>query len=266
MSMKKSIVLILCLLATVACEDPYKKSLLSEDTALLAVEGMLTSENTNHLVRLSRPYKTQNDVALPVSGAIVTITEGTTNYALTESPAGSGLYYTPIMRAVTGKVYSLQIIYNGKIYTAEDTPPPIEPVPQISYYKAGNDYSLNLTPSGTEANYINHEISWRNTSSCTTETGCHAKIVFYDLKTIDVHEVYKPKKEDLHFPPNSTIVRTKYSLSAAHKNFLRSMLSETEWRGGVFDVQRANTTTNLSDGAIGFFATSTILSDTTIVN
>lgn len=264
--MTRNIVLIFIMLGFVACEDPYKKSLLTEDTRLIAVEGMLTSENTTHLVKISHPYKTQNGVTLPVSGAIITVTEGTTIYTLTENPSGSGLYYTPPMPAVTGKRYLLQIIYDGKIYTAEDTPPPIEPLSQISYYKTGNDYSLDLTPSGNHANYTNHEISWRNTSTCTSETGCHAKIVFYDLKTIDVHEVYKPEKENLHFPPNSTIVRTKYSLSATHKNFLRSMLSETEWRGGVFDVQRANTTTNLSDGAIGFFATSTILSDTTIVN
>jgi hypothetical protein len=43
------------------------------------------------------------------------------------------------------------------------------------------------------------------------------------------------------------------------------MLSETEWRGGVFDVQRANVSTNLSEGAIGFFASCTIVTDTTVV-
>jgi hypothetical protein len=43
------------------------------------------------------------------------------------------------------------------------------------------------------------------------------------------------------------------------------VLSETEWRGGAFDVQRENVPTNLSKGAIGFFAVSTVLSDTTII-
>ena len=43
------------------------------------------------------------------------------------------------------------------------------------------------------------------------------------------------------------------------------MLSETEWRGAVFDVHRADVTTNLSNGAIGFFAVSTIVSDTTVI-
>jgi hypothetical protein len=90
-------------------------------------------------------------------------------------------------------------------------------------------------------------------------------VVFYDLKTIDVNEIYKPAKSDFKFPLNSIVVRKKYSISPAYKIFLRSVLSETEWRGGVFDVQRADATTNLSAGAIGFFAVSTVVSDSTLI-
>ena len=61
------------------------------------------------------------------------------------------------------------------------------------------------------------------------------------------------------------ISRKKFSASPAYKAFLRGVLSETEWRGGVFDVERANAPTNLSEGAIGFFAVSTVVSDTTVV-
>jgi hypothetical protein len=43
------------------------------------------------------------------------------------------------------------------------------------------------------------------------------------------------------------------------------MLSETEWRGGVFDVQRDNVSTNLSEGAVGFFAVATVVADTTVI-
>ena len=38
---------------------------------------------------------------------------------------------------------------------------------------------------------------------------------------------------------------------------------ESEWRGGLFDVERGNITTNLSEGAIGYFAASTVITDTT---
>ncbi|MBE9509733.1 MAG: hypothetical protein IMY71_02550, partial [Bacteroidetes bacterium] len=44
-----------------------------------------------------------------------------------------------------------------------------------------------------------------------------------------------------------------------------TMLSETEWKGGVFDVLPGNVYTNLSEGAVGFFAVSTVVSDSTVV-
>jgi len=42
------------------------------------------------------------------------------------------------------------------------------------------------------------------------------------------------------------------------------MLLETEWRGGLFDVAHGNLETNLSQGAFGFFAVSTVIRDTII--
>jgi hypothetical protein len=41
---------------------------------------------------------------------------------------------------------------------------------------------------------------------------------------------------------------------------------ETEWSGGLFDVQPGNVTTNLTNGALGYFAVCMIVSDTIYVN
>jgi hypothetical protein len=135
----------------------------------------------------------------------------------------------------------------------------------LPYQREVDQYSLALTARGNDPNYIDYAISWNKTPACVSGADCEAKIVFYDLKTIDVNEIYKPKKADFTFPLNSLVIRRKYSVSPAYRSFLRSVLSETEWRGGVFDVQRANATTNLSEGAIGFFAISTVVSDTTLI-
>ncbi|HTJ48991.1 MAG TPA: DUF4249 family protein [Cyclobacteriaceae bacterium] len=261
--MRTIIIFFVCMLC-VACEESANIHLSTEETNLIVVEGIVTSENTNHLIKLSHTYQNINGIAEPVSGASIEITEGLNNYPLIESPAGSGEYYTPIMRAVTGKTYTITIQYQSKTYTAQDSPLPVEPLPTIQYYKTNNQYSLSLSNYGQDANFINHSISWKNTPACTSGI-CESKVVYYDLKTIDVNEIFKPKKEDLLFPVNSTIIRTKYSVSDAYKSYLRSMLSETEWHGGIFDVQRANVSTNLSEGAVGFFAVSTIVSDTTMV-
>jgi hypothetical protein len=42
-------------------------------------------------------------------------------------------------------------------------------------------------------------------------------------------------------------------------------MAETEWRGGLFDVQPGNVRTNLSEGAVGYFAVSQVAADSTII-
>jgi len=250
----------------IACSEvPIDFPLQSQNLTVLVVEGTLTNERINHRIRLSHPYASQNGTSLPASGAIVSVSDGTNSVVLTELPVGSGEYFTPPARAVFGRTYTLSIQYQGKTYFAKDSSVPVEPLQALDYQKIGDLYALNLYEAGQASNFIDHQISWRNTSSCNTGTPCEGRVVYYDLKTIDVNEIFKPDEAEFNFPVNTVVIRKKYSVSSAYKAFLRTVLSETEWRGGVFDVQRANADTNLSEGAIGFFAVSTVISDTTIV-
>lgn len=263
MSVRYTILNLLICLLLVACEEATNFPLTTENSNLVVVEGMLTNENVNHRVKLTRPYKTQNETPEPISGAVVTLKDETSTFILTESPAGSGEYYTPQMRAVTGRVYTLTIVYNEEEYTAQDSSVPVEALETIQYKKTGDQYELVFSPSLQEPNFIEYTIDWRNTDACTA--ACTGRLVYYDLKTIDVNDLYKPDKEPFVFPAGATIIRKKYSVSTAYRAFLRSMLSETEWRGGLFDVQRDNVSTNLSEGAVGFFAVSTVVADTTVI-
>ena len=253
------------LVALGACEEKIDIDIVAEKLDLLVVEGVLTNERKNHRITLTLPYQEQNATPQPASGALVSIREDNLTYVLDELPAGSGYYYTPPLLAVSGKKYTLRITYQGREYVAEDSSVPVQPMQPLSYRKESEGYALNLGPSGVDANYVEHVVTWENTSSCMAGTACQSKIVFYDLKTIDVNEIFKPAREEFHFPEQSSVTRRKYSVSAAYREFLRSMLSETQWRGGVFDVQRAHVPTNLSDGAIGFFAVCAVVSDSTVV-
>jgi len=42
-------------------------------------------------------------------------------------------------------------------------------------------------------------------------------------------------------------------------------MMETEWQGGWFDVKRGNVKTNMSEGAVGYFLVSTVVTDTTYI-
>ena len=247
-----------------ACEEPFQSKNESMQTDLIVVEGVITNEKRNHEVSLSRIYLNQNGLPAPVSGAAVSVSAGDSIFSLIETPAGSGKYRTPPMRAAYGKTYKLTFTVGDQTYTAEDSPLPVEPMPDVVVDKQPEGYKLMFRESGQGPNYIDHYLDWRGTDDCPG-AGCEGRIIFYDLKTIDVNDIYKPEKTDLYFPKSTVIIRRKYSVSPRYRDFLRSMLMETEWRGGVFDVERANVPTNLSAGAIGFFAVSTVVSDTTIV-
>jgi hypothetical protein len=82
------------------------------------------------------------------------------------------------------------------------------------------------------------------------------------LHSFDAVQIFSPDKEKIYFPKNTTIIQKKYSLSNEHAEFIRSLLFETEWRGGFFDVEAFNVSTNLSEGAVGYFGVSTVLTDT----
>jgi len=265
--MKKHIILLLFISVMFACEERYITEFDQSNTGLLAVEAVLTNENINQKITLSIPYQQINGSSAPARGATVRVLEGNgAIYIFTEDASVPGTYYSPPFQAVSGVVYTLQIIYNGKEYHAQDSSVPVAPLSPLQYQPVNDLYQLVLGNSGQDPYYIDHTVTWKNTSACTSGTGCEGRIVFYDLKSIDVNEIYKPGKEDFLFPAGATVTRKKYSVSPAYRTFLRSVLSETEWRGGVFDVDRANATTNLSKGAIGFFAVTTVASDVTLVN
>jgi hypothetical protein len=259
----KGIIGVMLIFALVACEEIIDNERSSADPDLIVVEGIITNERLNHKIKLSLPYRDQNGKIKPVSGSLLKITDGEDTVMLTEIPSGSGEYYTPSGRAVFGKTYTLIIEHQGKIFFASDSGEPVAPLPEISFAENNGNFSLINNPSGEEPNFIDHRITWRHTPACEGE--CEGSVIYYDLKTVDVNEFYKPRNEKFTFPENTIIIRKKFSVSPAFKAYLRAMMSETTWRGGVFDVERDNVPTNLSEGATGFFAVSTVVSDTTIV-
>ena len=78
-------------------------------------------------------------------------------------------------------------------------------------------------------------------------------MLFYTLPTLDVSQIFAPPVEAVSFPAGTVITESRYSLTPEHAGFVREMLLETSWQGGLFSSVPANVTTNLSDGAVGWF-------------
>jgi len=267
--MRKEWVHIIWIFLLLACEEPTNWDLKTQSTDLIVVEAQITNELKNHVVRLSRTVTALNEKPEPVSGAIVAVWTVGLQTQFVEFPIGSGMYYSDTVQAVVGKAYKLYINYNGKEYTAATRMVPVTPLKPLNYHLVDEEeglYGINYQDSN-EPSKKEYWISWGHLpefqDQALTET--LAKTFHYTLESIDVNQLFKPDKERILFPAGSYVLRKKYSMSEDQQACCRTFLSETEWRGGVFDVKKGNVITNLSEGAIGYFAVSTVVSDTTVI-
>ncbi|UCG26650.1 MAG: DUF4249 domain-containing protein [Bacteroidales bacterium] len=256
-------------LATVSCEETVDWQMKESDLPPLVVDGMITSEKKAHIVKLTRPVNILNSQALPVSDAAVAIHDGDSLLILNETPAGSGIYITDsTTRGVYGKIYTLFISHLDNIYTAAAGMIPITPPKPLLIEESGDEgfYQIRFRKSDEPA-MLEYLVDWSHLSGYGTipEDRKKARIIDFTLNSIDASEMFKPEKGKVEFPAGTVIIRKKYSLSEEHQEFIRTLLSETEWRGGVFDVLPGNVITNITGGAVGFFAACVVLSDTLTV-
>jgi hypothetical protein len=256
---------LLLTLLVAGCEVEYPWKLQSDSTKALVVDGILTSEPKAQCIKLSLVNPGINMPYNPVSGAIVNVSDSTNLYQFNESAQEPGSYYSSPFQAVVGKTYNLLINYESISYIASASMVPVTPLDIISIIKDKGLCRYNFIKSGNPA-MIEVNYDWSsNPAYCTTYGSCQAQEDYYVLNNVDVNNIFGPAKDTIFFPVGTKIIRKKYSLSKGHQDFIRALLIETEWRGGIFDVQQGNVLSNISNGAKGFFATCMVISDTTVV-
>lgn len=257
--MKKLIYISLLTLLAFGCEEVSDQDLEVRNESLLVVDGGITNENGTQEIKLSLTFNDVGQEPPPVTDAIVLINDGETNHFFIHDDNRPGTYINNSLIALFGKVYVLYIRYNGVEYFAFATSDVGTPLPPL----------LVEEKEGGEMEYI-------HTESIPSMTQVHAtwnqdgevlskEAFFYTLDVVDITQTFAPEKEPFTFPKGSTLYRKKYSLTPDHQNFLRSFLSEVDWRGGGFDAAPGNVLTNLSEGAVGYFYVSMVVSDSTVI-
>lgn len=260
-------IILLLLLVLPGCETQYNWDIQGDGTVRLVVDGIITNELKAQEIFLTRTNQDLNLPSVPVSGAEVLVSDGVNTYKFEESETEPGMYLSAPFQAAINNTYQLAIDLNGNQFTAISS---VEPVSQLEEMNFVWDEEKGLyryipykqgRPSMTEILY-----NWSTTPAyCDTMGSCYAQETFYILDNVDVNAVFGPEKQIIYFPAGTELIRRKYGITYKHQQFIRSLLIETEWRGGVFDVLQGNVPTNLSNGAIGYFAACSVVSDTTVI-
>lgn len=259
-----------CLLM-LSCDEQINWDLHYQEEDLIVVEGKISSELRQHEIKLSRPIYEMNGSPEPVSGALLDIFDGTNQYTLSEDPGRPGIYRTDsLFAAIPRQYYQLRILHGDKRIRAVSFMVEVEP------FQFMNVYPVQADPPLLEA-YISHsdepsiirlELDWSHVPGYAglPDSATHALIYYYSLNSVDVNEIFKPAQEHVRFPPGTIVFREKESVNPWYAEFLRGMLSETNWRGGMFDVLPGNARSNMEGDAIGFFTAADILRDTIVID
>ncbi|MBI9067658.1 MAG: DUF4249 family protein [Salinivirgaceae bacterium] len=256
-------IVLIATLVFYSCEEKTDWTL-QESEAFIVVDAIISNEFKQQEVKVYWSNTEINQLPEPISGAEILLSDGLTIYEFTESPSSVGLYYSNPFAVTIDKVYYLVINYNGFSDTARaiigaDYILPFSAdtiIFQDSLYKY--IYADSDDPAMIEVYY-----DWsHNTEYCNSYGSCFASETFYTLNIIDVGQEFAPPKQEILFPIGTTITRRKYSLNSAHQEFIRSLLIETEWRGGIFDIEQGNVPTNFRNGARGWFGVCLVLEET----
>jgi hypothetical protein len=262
MAIKKiqiSLVLIVALLT--GCEQASDHELKTKNLDVIAVDALLTSENISHSIRITHPVQEINAKPKPVSGADVAVSDGSATFIFKEDSLRPGYYTSKPFTAVINKTYSLSIFYQTKEYYATARSRRITFFRPVDYVKNEDDslYHIIEEFKTVEPAMWKLHFDWRHVETGDTN---QAVSYFYSLRRLDIPTIFAPDQKTIHFPKGTIITQKKYSLTANYTEYLRTMLLETEWRGGWFDMEPANVNTNLSEGAVGYFAVCNVMTDT----
>ncbi|MCX6247576.1 MAG: DUF4249 family protein [Bacteroidetes bacterium] len=260
--MKKTFLYILIAVSFSACEKKTDWPLETQQSNLIVVDGIITGELKTQSLKLSFPVTELNASPVPVTGAAILISNEDSVFHLTEQPEGSGVYKSIVpFQAREGKNYSLLIFYGDQVLSAKSAMVPGSLFSFLVYSKNEETglYRISWVASSfSTGNPALWEVllDWSNVPGYqqSDPASCKARLLFYTLPTLDVSQIFAPAVEEVSFPAGTTINETRYSLTPEHAEFIREVLLETQWTGGIFNSIPANVPTNLSSGGAGFFA------------
>ncbi|MEO1516089.1 MAG: DUF4249 domain-containing protein [Bacteroidota bacterium] len=262
----KKILYLLPLLALLACTERIDLELNEGDNQKLVVDAWITDQPKEQFVRLTLTTSYYyNQAAPPASEASVQLSDEETTYILTERE--KGYYYLPgDFRTKIGQLYTLDISYGGKSYTATSLLRPISPIDSVGYYlddPEENLYAITLyaqEPAGEGDNYF-----FKNYKRGTTTADTLRNAEIANDEVVDGNYIGGADIGYETYAVGDTVDVEMYSIQREAFDYFLAILLETEFRGGPFDTPPANVPTNISGDAKGFFIMSAVSSDWLVI-
>lgn len=240
---------------------------LDSDYVRLVVEGYITTDTTTHYVKLSKTSDYFSDQKAPrVSGAIVSISDGSSTFQLSETESGSGIYATtPDVHGVVGNTYTLNIdlpeeIDGSTLYTATSEIHPVNTIDsiEVKYEEDWYGWVVQLyaqDPPSTEFYMFNIYKNGDHLTDTINKVGVTDDLFFNGNYTMGIGVAFLDEEKPREFVhPNDTVLLQMASITEGYYNFVWQVQEQTGYQAPLFSGPPANIIGNISNGAIGYFA------------
>ena len=261
---------ILLLVIAAACTERIDVKL-DETYTRLVVDGRITTDSAAPVIALTKSSGYFSNSPSPkVTGATVTIFDGTSWYMLSETvPGQSGIYSSrDPLPGKTGKEYTLHVELPSAIsgHTSYEADCPLKPVPCIDSITVGfhadlgtnGAWTINLfaREPGDQVNY--YMFNWFRNGRLMSDS-IQKKIVMDDkfingrylggIETFSIDNTHKWET----LKPGDTVTLQMSGITAGYMNFI-SQVQMSGFNLPFFTGPPANVQGNIGNGGSGYFA------------
>lgn len=257
------------------CEEPYiidQKQVAPN----IVIEGLVTNQMGNHVVKINRTTDFYSKGSTPrVTGAQVEVSDndGNTFIYQEETP---GVYYSENpYQGVEGNLYRLSVIVDGSTYTAEEELPPVTNIDSVTYYldeEQQRDLADQNDLNADEEDRIYEVLLYTKEPQ---ETQDYYLFKFYRdgvLFNFDGEDVYYSDDEYLQENIDGVAFNDWYKLGEMAKIEMYSITRNAYLYyndlditlnndGGLFSPLPSNPRSNITNGALGLFQVSAVVTD-----
>lgn len=227
---------------------------------VLIVDGYITDQAGPYQVKLSTTVNfdaKQNSRV--VENAIVTISDDLGEEEVLRHTS-KGVYKTTTLQGRVGRTYTLNIDYEGKNYKAQSTLLAVKPI-DLSYQKKEEDlYAVSIAGNSPDVNNINY-YRWKIYKNGIAYSNIE------DILVSDDEYIEKSFKFefDYEFEANDVVKIEMLSLNKSAYDYYTGFLEVLQSDGGLFSPPPVNAPSNISNGALGIFRASAVVTKEIVI-
>ncbi len=249
--------------ASVSCQKVVSIDLNNANPQMVA-EAVVTDGPGPYTVTLTKSgdYFTPSLYFPPVTHAFVTIADntGVTDTLKENTP---GTYRTSVLHGGQGRTYSLRLVAEGKEYDAVSTMParvPIDTLVALRARESDGDQVYNLyvffKDPPEPGNY--YRINLRVSVPISPDSIDGRRYHLYDDKLTNGNEAAVRIRMRNYFSPGDTVWVDLLSIDKASYDYFNTLNNILTSDRSPTSLAPANPNTNLTNGALGYFAAYTV--------